>query len=125
MQEDAACLAAFCTTRSDTAHLAPCFAILAKQHNALSEYEDGEHSMDSRFNIPTSQSIIIIRDDGQAVEDRHENDHANEHMPTHDSWQRQLIEAMDELAERFQALLGLPPAQVGLHWFAWSCSIED
>ena len=117
VQDDAACLAAFCAARSDTAHLAPSFAALAKQPKLLHKYENGPHSMDSHCSNPTTQSIII-RDDGQAAEDRHEADHCSEHMPTHDSWQRQLIEATEELAERFQALLSLPPAQVGL-FHAW------
>ena len=108
VQEDAACLAAFCTTRSDTAHLAPYFGGLAKQPQALSTITELAYSIDSRDNTTASQSMVI-GDDGQAPE----AGRADEHMSARDSWQRQLLEAMNELSEMFQALLSLPPAQVG------------
>ncbi len=111
VQEDAACLAAFCSTRSDTMHLAPYFEGLAKQRQALSAVADLAHSMDSHDNTTASQSMVI-GDDGQAPE----GGHADEDMSTHDSWQHQLIEAIHELAEKFQALLSLPTVQVGPFW---------
>ncbi len=116
MQQDTACLAAFCTTRSDTAHLAPYFEGLAKQPQALSAIAELAYSIDSRDNTTASQSMVI-GDDGQAPE----GGHADEHMSTRDSWQHQLLEAMDELSEKFQALLSLPPAQVGL----FRCSLTS
>ena len=111
MQEDAVCLAAFCATRSDTAHLAPYFESLAKQPQALSAIADLEHSMTKRDKTAASQSIVI-GDDGQPAEEGQDIDNAGENMSAPHSWQRQLIEAMDELAEKFQALLSLPTAQV-------------
>ena len=111
VQGDAACLAAFCATRSDTAHLAPYFASVAKQPQALSATTDGAYSFDSHDRTTTSQSFVIA-DDRQALEEGHDVDHAGRHMSAADSWQRQLLEATDELSEKFQALLSLPPQQV-------------
>ena len=109
VQDDAACLAAFCTTRSDTAHLTPYFAAAAKQPQALSAMADGAYGVDIDDQTTASQSIVI-GDNGQALEDG--QDHVGGHMSAADSWRRQLIEAMDELTEKFQALLSLPQQQV-------------
>ena len=112
-QDDAACLAAFCATRSDTAHLAPCFVTLAKQPQALSALAIDVYTSDSHDNITASQSMVI-GDDGRGYGEGDDLHRASGHLPAHDSWQHQLIEAMDELAEKFQALLSLQPAQVGV-----------
>ena len=111
VHDDAALLAKFCTTRSDTAHLAQCFASLAKRAPVLSAVADYDYHVQSQENVTTSQSMQI-GESGQGDAESHDMDQGGEHMPAHDSWQHQLIEATDELGERFQALLSLPPAQV-------------
>lgn len=111
VHNDAALLANFCTTRSDTAHLAQCFASLAKQAPALSTVADYDYHVQSQDNVITSQSIQI-EESSQGDAESHDIDQSGEPMPAHDSWQHELVEAIDELGGKFQALLSLPPAQV-------------
>ena len=116
--EDAAHLSAFCASRPDTAHLAQCFANLACGQQDLSARSKNrctaKHSSGS--SQLSSEGVAIMHDDGgtevdgQAVNEA--GDQGGQNEPALQRHQPKLVEAMEELTEKFQMMLHLPSAQV-------------
>lgn len=108
---DAALLASFCTSRPDTAHLAQCFASLAARKQGLSEHADDGYLMQSHVSSAASQRVEI-GDEAQVDGEGDDSRHITEEPAAPQTWQHDLNEAMDELIDKCQAVLNLPPAQV-------------
>ena len=115
--EDAAHLSAFCASRPDTAHLAQCFASLApgRQDLCAPSKDDCIATHSSNNSQLASERGAITHDDeteadGQAVSEAGDQDSQIEAAP--ERHQLNLLEAIEELTEKFQMMLHLPSAQV-------------
>ena len=118
--EDAAHLSAFCASRPDMAHLAQCFASLApgRQDYCAPSEDNCIASHSSNSSQLASERVAIMHDeeteaDGQADIEAGSQGSQNELAPRRH--QPNLLEAIEELTEKFQMMLHLPSAQV---WIA-------